>query len=41
MGLITPLEHFTLLRQLHLVVLFVLSSACFLAMHHVEMEVLE
>ncbi len=38
MGLI-PFEYFALLRQLRLAVLFVLYSASFLAMHHVEMEV--
>ncbi len=38
MGLIIPFEHFALLRQLHLAALVVLSSACFLAKHHVEME---
>ena len=37
-GLIIPFEHFALLRQLRLAALVVLSSAGFLAIHHVEME---
>ena len=38
MGLIIPFEHFAWLRQQRLAALFVLSSAGFLANHHVEME---
>ena len=43
MGLVIPFEHFAWLRQLRFAVhgLYLtdlMSSACFLAMHHVEME---